>query len=172
MYLSHFSILCNFLHLFISSHFFNPIFSLLFHHHFCVHSNRSCVISLKIHGWWAKSWKKSNEHFWDIRFSCGTVIVWEKVWEESGELIRRIREVSGNDKEEVRCSSDARADGTICQTHLSPSLPAATSLIAITTAWWIDLCGVCMCQDWVNTRVTVWYAGWDKGQSASRRFCH
>lgn len=35
--------------------------------------------------------------------------------------MRRIREVSGNDKEEVRCHGDVGADGTICQRHLSPA---------------------------------------------------
>lgn len=59
--------------------------------------------------------------------------------------------------------SSWRADGTICQTHLSSGSPAATSLIIITLAWWMDLCGG-TCQVWVNTAVTVWYAGWDNGQ--------
>lgn len=36
-----------------------------------------------------------------------------------------------NDKEEVGCRRDVRADGAICQRHLSPGSPAAASLTVI-----------------------------------------
>lgn len=96
------------------------------------------------------------------------MVQWQSVetLERKRRMIRRVREVSGNDKEEVRCRPDACADGTICQTHLSSSSPAATSLIIITTAWWMDLCGG-MCQVWVNSTVSVWCQPGETGRSAS-----
>lgn len=71
--------------------------------------------------------------------------MWHGLCESRGRkwrIIRSISEVSADDKEGVRCRPDARADGTICQTHLSPGSPAAISFIVITAAWWMDLCGV------------------------------